>query len=408
MTTLEPPTKGNELPAEPAEPATSPSGSGGALATVGNWLDERTGWKGFAQKNLDEPLPAGTSWWQTLGSLLLLLLAFQFVTGFALAMYYASSPDHAYESVKFIMDGVTLGAFIRGLHHWGSTFIVVAVGLHMLRVFFWGAYKKPRELTWIVGVLILQVILGFSFTGYLLPWDQKAYWATVVGTRIAGTVPFIGDAVMHLMRGGPDVGALTLTRFYAVHIMLLPAALIGLVGLHLYLVRRHHIAGPVKPMRGGRVPFFPQQVLKDGVVALVVVGLLIACAVYLRPELMAVADPTKSDFDPRPEWYFLSLFELLKLIPSHLEIVGTLVLPGLLMIGLILLPWLDRTPSRHPAQRRLIIDIAILLIFGVTFLTLKGILGTPPPPPTHPPVATTARAPAPSPPPAIASTEAPH
>lgn len=349
-------------------------------AKVGQWLEDRVGFRDFARKNLDEPLPAGTSWWQTLGSLLLTLLGFQFLTGLLLAMYYAPTPDHAHESVTAIMHTVAFGAFIRGLHHWGSTFIVVVMALHILRVFFWGAYKKPREMTWVAGVLVLQVILGFSFTGYLLPWDQKAYWATVVGTRIAGTVPVVGEAVMHLIRGGPDVGAYTLTRFYAVHIMLLPAALIALVGLHVFLVRKHHIAGPVVPVKGDRVPFFPVQVLKDGVVALVVTAMLAGCALLFRPELTAVANPTRSDFSPRPEWYFLGLFEMLKFIPPKLEVVGTLVIPGVIMTALLLLPWLDRSPSRHPAKRRWVIDIAIILIAAITFLTMKGILETPPEP----------------------------
>lgn len=179
-----------------------------------DWMDLRLGWYGFVRKNLDEPMPPGVGWWQTLGNLLMTLLVFQFTTGIALAMYYSPSPNDAYNSVKHITENVTLGSFVRGLHVWGSTVIVVVTVLHILRVFFWGSYKKPRELTWVVGCLIFNVILGFSFTGYLLPWDQKAYWATVVGTRIAATVPFIGHSLLVLIRGGEEVGALTLTRFY--------------------------------------------------------------------------------------------------------------------------------------------------------------------------------------------------
>jgi len=354
-----------------------------ARPSLADWLELRLGWWGFVRKNLDEPMPPGVGWWQTLGNLLLTLLAFQFITGVALAMFYVPSPDHAYESVKWISDRVWLGSFIRGIHHWGATAIVIVVVLHILRVFFWGSYKKPRELTWIVGVIIFQVILGFSFTGYLLPWDQKAYWATVVGTRIAATAPLIGRQIMILIRGGTEVGALTLTRFYAAHIMLLPLALTVFTAFHLYLVRRHHIAGPVVPQKGEPVPFWPTQLFKDAVVVLVGIGIVFLLALFVKPELMDVADPARADFTPRPEWYFLGLYELLKLMPSSLEVVGTILIPGLVTVGMLALPWLDRSPSRHPAQRRWVIDLGLFLVLFIGTLTLKGILTEPPPQPKH-------------------------
>lgn len=348
-----------------------------ARPSLKDWLDLRIGWWGFVRKNLDEPMPPGVGWWQTLGNLLLTLLMFQFLTGFALAMFYTPSPDHAHESVKHITYTVPLGSFVRGLHVWGSTIIVIAVVLHTLRVFFWGSYKKPRELTWLVGVFIFQIILGFSFTGYLLPWDQKAYWATVVGTRIAATIPFVGNDLLVLIRGGEEVGALTLTRFYAIHVMLLPALLMGLMGLHLYLVRRHHIAGPVIPQKGAPVPFYPVQLFKDAVVLLVGVGLVVYLALAFPPALEAIADPTGTDFAPRPEWYFLGLYELLKIMPAGYEVLATMVIPGAVSIGMILLPWLDRSPSRHPARRQWIIVTGVLVILMIGLMTLKGIIETP-------------------------------
>lgn len=352
-----------------------------------DWLDLRLGWWGFVRKNLDEPMPPGVGWWQTLGNLLLTLLVFQFVTGFALAMFYTPSPSDAHASVRHITHEVPLGAFVRGLHVWGSTVIVIVTVLHILRVFFWGSYKKPRELTWVVGVVIFNVILAFSFTGYLLPWDQKAYWATVVGTRIAATVPVIGNQLLILIRGGEEVGALTLTRFYAMHVMLLPALLIMFTALHLYLVRRHHIAGPVLPQRGRPVPFYPVQLLKDAVVVLGGMGILIYLALAFPPALEAIADPTGTDFAPRPEWYFLGLYELLKIMPSGWEIVATLIIPGGVSLGMLFLPWLDRSPSRHPARRQWVIvtGTAVILMIGV--MTLKGILETP----VHPQERTAAR-----------------
>jgi len=350
----------------------------GRVGAVRDWIEERTGLFGFIKHHLDEPMPPGVGWWQTLGNLLLTLLIFQFITGFALAMFYAPTPDHAHESVKHITENVPLGAFIRGLHHWGSSFIMLVVVLHILRVFFWGAYKKPRELTWLVGVAIFQVILAFAFTGYLLIWDQKAYWATVVGTRFASTVPVIGEWLMHFLRGGKEVGALTLTRFYAIHIMLLPVALVLLTAAHLYLVRRLHIAGPVVPQKGAPQPFYPYQLFRDAVVVLVGMGLLMTCALLFKPPLYPVADPSGTAFTPRPEWYFLGLYELLKLMPPKLEVLGTVVIPGLVAIGMILLPWLDRSPSRHPAYRKWVIDVGLIVIFLIGTLTLKGILSEPP------------------------------
>lgn len=360
---------------EPEQPTTPEEQLRRDRPSLSNWLDLRLGWWGFVRKNLDEPMPAGVGWWQTLGNLLLTLLGFQFVTGVALAMFYSPSPTTAYDSVRHINE---VGLFVRGLHVWGSTAIVVVTVLHILRVFFWGSYKKPRELTWVCGVLIFNVILGFSFTGYLLPWDQKAYWATVVGTRIAATVPFVGNDMMVLIRGGGEVGALTLTRFYAVHIMVLPALLVGLTGLHLYLVRRHHIAGPVLPQKGKLVPFFPNQLFKDAVVVLFGVGFVIYMALAFPPALEAIADPTGTDFAPRPEWYFLGLYELLKVMPPGWEMVATVIVPGLISVGMLALPWLDRSPSRHPAARQWIIISGMAAILLIGLMTLKGVLETPP------------------------------
>ncbi len=343
-----------------------------------DWMELRIGWTGFIRKNLDEPMPPGVGWWQALGNLLLTLLMFQFITGVALAMFYAPTPDHAYQSVKHISDYVWLGVFIRRLHHWGSSVIVVVVILHILRVVFWGSYKKPRELTWMIGVLILPVILGFAFTGYLLPWDQKAYWATKVGTRMAETMPFFGKSLMYLLRGGAQVGAMTLTRFYAVHILILPIALVGLSAFHLYLVRHHHISGPVVPQKGTPAPFYPVQLARDSVVVLVAAGILVSLALFNRTGLSVVANPIQVNSAPRPEWYFLGLFELLKLIPPKLEVLGTIVTPAGIIIGLLMLPWLDRSNSRHPAKRGWIIDITLFVVLGLGALTLKGLLDEPP------------------------------
>lgn len=202
------------------------------------WLDERLGLKDLYKSTLDRAEPRG-GWWNTLGSASLFLFVVQAVTGILLTAYYTPSPDHAYDSINYIMNGVTLGWLIRGIHHWGATLMVVVVFIHMLRVFVTASFKYPRELTWLIGVGLFLLTLGMGFTGYLLPWNQRAYWATTVGTQIAGTVPFIGDFILKTLRGGSDLSALTLQRFFSAHIWMLPAALAGLIGVHLYLIIRH-------------------------------------------------------------------------------------------------------------------------------------------------------------------------
>jgi len=201
------------------------------------WLDERMGLTAIYHSVLDRKVPK-VNWAFTLGSASLFLAVTQGLTGIFLMVYYVPHPDQAYESVNYITHDVAFGWLIRGIHHWGATLMVVVVFLHMLRTFFYAAYKYPREITWLTGVLLLLITLGMGFTGYLLPWNQRAYWATTVGTSIAGTVPFLGPFIESALRGGSDLSALTLARFFSAHIWTLPAALAGLIGIHLYLVIR--------------------------------------------------------------------------------------------------------------------------------------------------------------------------
>lgn len=201
------------------------------------WVDDRLGLTGIYNTVFDRKVPK-TNWWFTLGSASVFLFAIQSVTGMFLAVYYVPSPDHAYDSIQYIMNGVAFGWLIRGIHHWGASAMVLVVFIHMLRTFFYAAYKFPREITWLTGVILLLATLGMGFTGYLLPWNQRAYWATTVGTEIPATVPLIGDLILRVMRGGYDLSAVTLARFFAVHIWFLPAIIAVLIGIHLYLVVR--------------------------------------------------------------------------------------------------------------------------------------------------------------------------
>ncbi len=206
-------------------------------ARVFGWLDDRLGLTGIYRTVLDRKVPK-VNWAFTLGSATLFLVVLQGVTGVFLTVYYVPHPDQAYDSINYIMNDVAFGWLIRGLHHWGATLMVITVVLHMLRTFVYASYKYPREITWVTGVLLLLVTLGMGFTGYLLPWNQRAYWATTVGTSIAGTVPWVGPIIEQALRGGTDLSTLTLTRFFSAHIWMLPAALLGLVGVHMYLVIR--------------------------------------------------------------------------------------------------------------------------------------------------------------------------
>lgn len=212
---------------------------------IGNWLDERVGWRQVWAAIFLRKIPK-VNWLFTLGSASLFVSVNQAITGILLTIYYVPTPDHAYDSVQYISTQVPAGWLIRGLHHWGASVMVILVFLHMLRVIYYGSYKFPREVTWTTGVFLLLIVIGFGFTGYLLPWDQKAYWATTVGTRIAGTPPLIGDWILRVVRGGDELSAVTLARFFGVHIWVLPATLLLLLTIHMYLVIRLGISAPPK------------------------------------------------------------------------------------------------------------------------------------------------------------------
>ena len=207
------------------------------VTQISEWLDERLGWRSIWETIFLRKVPK-VNWSYTLGSATLFTAINQAVTGILLTIYYVPSPDQAYASVQYITSQVPAGWLIRGLHHWGASAMILLTVLHMVRVIFYGSYKYPREMTWFTGVGLLLVVFGFGFSGYLLPWDQKAFWATTVGTRIAEVTPFVGNAILRIMRGGKELTAITLARFFGVHVWFLPATLIILVGIHLYLVIR--------------------------------------------------------------------------------------------------------------------------------------------------------------------------
>jgi ubiquinol-cytochrome c reductase cytochrome b subunit len=340
-----------------------------------DWLEQRTGLETAIKNFLYEEIPASSGWHQIIGSMALFFFLIQGVTGILLAFNYAPTPGDAYNSVKYIMTELTGGRLIRGLHHWGASMMIVIVVLHMTQVFLFGAYKKPREATWMMGVILLLITLGFGLTGYLLPWDNRAYWGTVVTTQIAAHTPIVGSYLARLL-GGEGVGVVTFARFYALHVVLLPPLTMILIGVHIYLVRKHGVA----PAYGDTAPkrkFFPEQVFKDTVGFAIAFIVLFALAIVADAPLEKLADPTDKNYIPRPEWYFLFLFQLLKVFKGPLETVGTVVLPGMAILFLFALPLIDRGPLVRLGKRVFAFSFAILAAIAWTGLTAAAILTTP-------------------------------
>jgi ubiquinol-cytochrome c reductase cytochrome b subunit len=337
-----------------------------------DFLDERTGVRKLAAHLLDEPIRGGARWAYVFGSALLGSFMVQAVTGVALMTGYAPSDKTAWASVHFIQFQQAGGWLVRGLHHFGAQAMVILLGAHLAQVSLFGAYKKPREVTWWLGLGLLAITLGFALTGYLLPWDQKGYWATRVATNIAGTVPLVGEATQRLLQGGPEYGSLTLTRFYTLHVVVLPALLVGIVTAHVALFRRHGVTPSAKADLARVDAFFPSQLFKDVVAAVAVVGVVLVLAVNEHgAPLDAPADPS-SDYPARPEWYFLALFQLLKYFHGPLEIVGTVVLPALIGIYFFALPMLDRG-QRTELRGRVKPLLPLLLVgLGAVGLTAKA------------------------------------
>lgn len=344
---------------------------------VGAWLDHRTGIQTAVRSFLYEEIPASSGWRQVFGSVAAFLFLVQAFTGALLAFNYAPTPGDAYNSLRYILTEVTGGRLIRGLHHWGASMMVVVVLLHMAQVFLYGAYKKPREATWVAGVGLLLLTLAFGLTGYLLPWDNRAYWGTVVATQIGAQAPVLGPYVARLLGGGGAVGVVTFARFFGLHVLLLPAATAGLIGLHVYLVRKHGVA-PM-PVDEGRAkkPFYPVQVFKDTVAIFIAFAILFTMAVAVRAPLEQLADPSDTSYIPRPEWYFLFLFQTLKLFTGPLEVIGTVVLPGLAILALVATPFIDRGRMVAVRRRTVAIGFVGLAAIGWTGLTAAAVATTP-------------------------------
>ena len=354
------------------------------MASVVDWLDERVDLSGVRHFIAEKGVPIHTQKiWYYLGGMTLFLFLVQVASGILLLLYYRPSAEEAYESVQFIVTQVEFGWLIRSIHSWSANLLILAAFAHLFSVFFLRAYRKPRELTWITGVLLLFVMLAFGFSGYLLPWNELAFFATKVGTGIAGAVPMVGDALMRFMRGGDDVTGATLSRFYALHIAILPAITTLLVAVHLLLVQRQGMSVPIslaqrlkKGERLKQMPFFPDYILRDILLWYIAIALLAALAAFYPWELGRKADA----FAPvppgiRPEWYFLAMFHTLKLLPSHIlgiegEVVGVVAF-GLAAVALLCVPFLDRHAARDEPSH-LFTAVGVGAVLYLVIFTIVG------------------------------------
>jgi ubiquinol-cytochrome c reductase cytochrome b subunit len=278
--------------------------------------------------SLEEEMPGGASFAYIFGSSLVLIFSIQAITGICQLFYYVPATDRAYASLNYLRTEVPFGWLIHGLHYWGATTMIVLLGLHMCRVFIWGAYKHPRQLTWLIGVGLLLVTQGLMFTGPTLSWNEQGYWAAEVGTSIAGTVPWVGDLAKRLLRGGAEMGQLTLSRFFILHVAILPGVLLTLIAIHVTAFRQFGISGPWDEKKRQLTGFFwPDQIFKDALVFAFVFLLLIGLTVFFRPPFEGPADPLDTTYIPKPEWNFLFLYQALKLFPGKLEPIGTVGIP---------------------------------------------------------------------------------
>jgi len=347
------------------------------LKSVLAWLEDRTGLVSGIQHFLDEDIPASAGWHQVFGSVALFAFLTQLLSGILLAVNYAPTPSEAWESLRFIVTQATAGSIIRSLHHWGASAMIVVVVLHLVQVFLWGAYKKPREVTWMVGVVLLLLTLAFGLSGYLLAWDNRAYWGTMVTTQITALAP--GGKILLTLLGtdGSAIGRQTFARFYAAHVTLLPIITGLLIVFHVYLVRKHGVAPAPEDEALPKKKFFPEQIFKDTMATFLWFAAVALMVALVKVPLGHVADPTDIGYTPRPEWYFLFLFQFLKVFPGPLEVVGAVILPGVAVASLMAAPFLDRGKVARVRQRTGAIALVALSGIGWTALTARAIQTTP-------------------------------
>lgn len=330
------------------------------MSVLFNWLDDRTGYRGILYAALYENVPGGSRWRYVWGSTLAFTFMVQMLTGMFLWMAYSPSSQTAWESVYYIEHEMSGGWLLRGIHHYTAHAMVVLLVLHVMQVVIDGAYKAPREINFWIGLVLGGLVFALALTGYLLPWDQKGYWATKVSTNLVAIVPGIGQKLQTLIVGGTDYGHHTLTRFFALHAGALPGLLIVLTVVHVFLFRRHGLTAR-KPKRRPDESFWPDQALKDAVACLAVMAAVLILTLWMRVPLGAPADPSQPYAAARPEWYFLFLFELLKHVP---ELWGAILIPAILGATLLLVPIVGRWKFGH------LFNIALVVLLAAAAATL--------------------------------------
>jgi cytochrome b6 len=350
------------------------------------WLDERFGLADLEKLARKKRVPVHRHQvWYYFGGMTLFLFVVQVVTGILLLLYYRPSAEEAFESVQFIMAEVEFGWLIRSIHAWSANLMIAALFVHLFSVLLLRSYRAPREMTWMSGVLLMGVALAFGFTGYLLPWNELAFFATKVGTEITGAVPVAGHFLLRLLRGGDEVTGATLTRFYGIHVAVLPAVVSVLLGLHLYLVQRHGMSVPPGVERAGgarrTMPFVPDFLLRDIVGWLTALAVLAALAAFFPAELGRKADPfAPAPVGIKPEWYFMFMFQTLKYLPASIlgidgEVVGVLAF-GVAGLVLLAVPFLDRRAARAESSR-LVTGLVLAALVYIVALTALGYLANP-------------------------------
>jgi len=343
---------------------------------IWGWLNRRTGLDSLLRTALYEPIPGGARFAYVFGSGLLFVFISQVITGVFLALYYVPSADHAHTTVAYITKSVTAGSFLRSLHAYGSSAMVIVLLLHLSQMYIYGAYKGRRELLWLSGCLLFALVLGMAFTGYLLPWDQRAYFATAVGTNAVSEFPWVGESLKRMIRGGTEMGTLTISRFFVAHVFLIPACIFALVATHIFLFRKAGAAGPFtgNPYTPEHKPelFYPRQVSMDlSLTALLIIALGLL-AFFVPPQLGPPANPADAQYIPRPEWYYLPIFQWLKYWHGAASLVGILVIPAVLVVAIIALPFLDRSVERRPWRRPVAMGAYAFVFFLLIALGLRS------------------------------------
>lgn len=363
--------------------------SNNSLKRTWNWIDNRIGFTDYIVPLMVHLVPDNARWWYIFGSATLCAFIVQVVTGIGLAMAYVPGGEDTYESLKYITDVAPLGSLVRGMHYYGASAMVMLAVIHMVQVFMHATYKYPREMNWMSGVVLLFVVLGMAFTGQLLRWDANGVWSVTVAAEMAGRTPYIGPTLAHFMLGGETVGGSTITRFFAMHVFIMPAIIIAGIGLHMLLIMRHGISEmpdvnePVDPdtykeayekrIEKTGVPFWPVAMWRDVLFSTLIVGVIMACSIFLGPPALdPPPNPSSINANPLPDWYFLWYFAVLSLLPPQLETFVILGVPIFGFVILFFLPLISNKGHRAPSKRPWAGGAVIFISMAFIVLTIYG------------------------------------